>query len=714
MQYPKLNSLNSSTDYMDLFLGLNHNLRQNDNEFYDMKNLTSDGYPTLSVRPQRGNMFKDNPSFLSNLSKPVGMVDRDVLYIIRKTGNYELTITYKHEQTIKNIQIGGCKDTDDVRQVISMGSYIIIMPDKIYFNTADPQHDFGHIEANMSLSSVLCQPCEYDGTILNVDYVGNEAPETYYDGTIWLDSSDGILKRYDKIYNVWTAITNSYIKITYTPSGQDADISSKFAVGDGLLFSGFNENAINGYHTITRFLSDNSIVIPGELNTVTGKSLWHIFSDTGEYDPLQGLMIETSYSGEIAEDELIGKHLMIGNNNYLISGNTHKAEGNRGLVVYLGITETVQFEKNAGAYIVEEGINRIESGVTLDRSMPDMDFVISSNNRLWGCKYGNGVNQLYSSRLGDFRNWNVYNGNSMDSWYANLGCDGEFTGAIDYFGYPMFFKENNIITVTVAGVNTNHSVLTRAQRGVQKGSARSLCILNDILYYKSINGIMAYSGSSPTLVSEPLGEASFSSAVCGGLNNKLYVNMKSEEDLKYYMYVYDTVKNMWHKEDQIRIRLFCNVHDQIFTYHQNQYILNSNLYYIDQDIFDKIQGSVVQKWDKCYKSIIGTAADADTDKIDWFAETGIIGCDTTLHKYFSKLNIKLDLDCDSYVDVLIQYDSNSQWSLLQHIGDGQERLFQKTFPIKIQRCDHFRLRFEGKGNAKIYAISKTMTPGSDR
>ena len=34
-------------------------------------------------------------------------------------------------------------------------------------------------------------------------------------------------------------------------------------------------------------------------------------------------------------------------------------------------------------------------------------------------------------------------------------------------------------------------------------------------------------------------------------------------------------------------------------------------------------------------------------------------------------------------------------------------------PIKPKRCDHFRLRIEGKGEAKIFSIAKSIEQGSE-
>ena len=54
MKYPKLKEIPTSRELVDVFKGYNHNLRIGDGEFYDMTNLSSDNYPVLSPRKQRG------------------------------------------------------------------------------------------------------------------------------------------------------------------------------------------------------------------------------------------------------------------------------------------------------------------------------------------------------------------------------------------------------------------------------------------------------------------------------------------------------------------------------------------------------------------------------------------------------------------------------------------------------------------------------------
>ena len=126
--------------------------------------------------------------------------------------------------------------------------------------------------------------------------------------------------------------------------------------------------------------------------------------------------------------------------------------------------------------MLESNMTQTTGSVRIQRKIPPMDFVIECQNRLWGCFYGNdgtqNVNEIYCSALGDFRNWRQYQGLSTDSWAASVGSDGVWTGAVNYLGHPVFFKENVIHRVTISSVGA-HQIDETICRGVQKGSSKS-------------------------------------------------------------------------------------------------------------------------------------------------------------------------------------------------------------------------------------------------
>jgi hypothetical protein len=334
--------------------------------------------------------------------------------------------------------------------------------------------------------------------------------------------------------------------------------------------------------------------------------------------------------------------------------------------------------------IINENSYVQNTAITVTRKMPEMDFVIESNNRLWGCRYGlqdgKVVNELYACKQADFKNWNCYMGISTDSYRVSLGADGQFTGAISYLGYPTFFKEN-CCYVVYGNMPREYKPQETALRGVQKGSEKSLAMVNEVLYYKSRTGICAYSGALPTEISSALGENSYSNAVACAYKNKYYITMLNKSTNSNEFFVFDVEKGMWHKEDDLKAECFCAVDDEV--------------YYISDGSIRTLFGS-------------GTK---DTEKIKWMAETGDLGVDAPDKKYISRLSVRLSMDIGTRVYISIKYDSSGGWERICSLTGNTLRTF--TLPIKPKRCDHLKLKFEGEGDAKIYAISKTVEIGSD-
>ena len=603
MKLSKLTELPTSRDMIDVFGGYNHNLRIGEGEFYDMTNLTSADYPVLSPRPQRGVYTPGNNA--DTPENPLGMIAKDALCYVEANGDGTSTfyingypITFEGNDALN----------DEPKTLISMGSYVIIMPDKNYINTKD-YYDKGKIEKTFDAKTGTAQfnLCKIDGEGYTIEdaNITDTAPEDPEDLEYWLDTSGEthVLKQYSKTNSQWVSVATTYIKISFPNT--TTDLRELFSAEDGLTISGI---------TASEQLEDlnNTMVV------------WEV--------------------GE--------KHI-------IVTG-----------ILDRTTTQTL----SESAYI------------SIKRQMPNMDFIIESGNRLWGCRYGtalNGevVNEIYASKLGDFKNWNTFAGISTDSYVVGVGTDGQFTGAITHGGYPIFFKENCMHKV-YGNYPANYQIQTIACRGVQKGCSKSLAIVNEILYYKSRSAICAYDGSLPVEISSALGDVVYSDAVAGVLRNKYYISMK-DSDGEYHLFVYDTLKGMWHREDNTQAEGFCNC--------------DGELYYIDYDT-SKI------------KTVRGTGI-TDTKPIKWEATTGIIGTESPDKKYLSRIVLRGSLEVGTKLYLQAQYDSSSAWEQIFSMSATTLRTF--AIPIRPKRCDHLRLRFVGEGEAKIFSITKTFEQGSD-
>ena len=350
-------------------------------------------------------------------------------------------------------------------------------------------------------------------------------------------------------------------------------------------------------------------------------------------------------------------------------------------------------ENGKGDYIVVIGIldevttqTVAEGQITIERKMPAMDFVIESGNRLWGCRYGLSnnkevVNEIYASKLGDFKNWNCFMSVATDSCVLQCGTDGQFTGAITHLGYPVFFKENCMHKV-YGNYPANYQTQSTVCRGVQEGSEKSLAIVNEVLYYKSRNGVCAYDGSLPAEVSYALGDVYYDNAVACGHGNKYYISMRDAKG-EYHLFVYDVSKDMWHREDNLAVKALCSCRNDV--------------YFIPKD------GTEI-------KTLLGSGTQ-DTAPVSWMAETGVMGTSMPDKKYISRLNIRMSVDVGTRVYLYIQYDSMGEWERVATITGTNLRSF--TLPVRPKRCDHMRMRIVGEGDAKIFSITKTIEEGSE-
>ena len=589
MKYPTLYELQTSRKMVDVFRGYNHNLRIGDGEFYDMTNLTSANYPTLSPRRARG--------VYAVPSVPQGMIAKDILYYV---DGGDFIVNEGSEPT--RISMGLTLDKDEngkiiPKNLISMGAYVIIMPDKKYINTTN-YADNGSIEASKTTTAdVTFSLCKRDGSAHDKIAIQPTEPANPANMDLWLDTSSvpNALKQYSATSKMWVGVASTYIKIA------SPGIGLPFSEGDGVTISGIEDAALADLN--------NTMVI--------------------------------------------------------------QAKGD-GYIVVTGILDQVITQS---------------SPITVARRMPNMDFIIESENRLWGCRYGadvdgNMVNEIYACKLGDFKNWHCFNGISTDSYAVTVGTDGPFTGAIAHLGYPLFFKETCVHKV-YGNYPANYQILTTTCRGVQNGCSRSLAIVNETLYYKARTAVCAYDGSLPVEISSALGDVVYSNAVAGFLGNKYYISMLAG-DGKYNLFVYDTLKGMWHREDNTQVMQFCNSRGE--------------LYYIDCS-------------DMQIKTVNGTGT-RDTFPIKWEAVTGIIGTDSPDKKYISRLDVRMHIPLGSRVMFFIEYDSDGHWQYLFAMTGNTLKSF--PVPIKPLRCDHLRLKIVGEGEAKIFSICQTTEQGSDK
>lgn len=366
-----------------------------------------------------------------------------------------------------------------------------------------------------------------------------------------------------------------------------------------------------------------------------------------------------------------------------ISGCTTHPENNKTPVIREIDGDKLYFYEHVFALDGSNGENPYteQGSLSVKRTVPDMKYLCENENRLWGCD----GNTIYASKLGDIFNWNVYDGLSTDSYAVDTGSAGQFTGCVSFLGYPVFFKEDHIYKV-YGSMPSNFEVMGSATLGVAEGSAASLAIAGETLFYLSRVGIVAYSGGIPQPIGGAFGLERHRDAAAGSDGLKYYVSMAGE-DGEHRLHVYDTQRGLWHTEDRTRATHFAR--------------WGGNLYFLNGKGEIWITGNIQNPPES-----------TEEEAVSWWAEFGDFVEDNPNKKGVSKIQIRLELDEGAEVQALIQFDSDGEWRQAGGVlREGPKRSYY--LPIIPRRGDHYRLRLEGRGGCRVYSMAREYYSGSE-
>jgi len=311
--------------------------------------------------------------------------------------------------------------------------------------------------------------------------------------------------------------------------------------------------------------------------------------------------------------------------------------------------------------------------VTLRRTVPDLDFICESNYRLWGT-HGN---TIYGSCYGDPFNFQVFDGLSGDSYYIDVASEGAFTGCIPYSGHICFFKEHTLHKL-YGSKPGNFQIVTAQVCGVEAGSEKSLCVLNETLYYKGSGGVYAYTGGVPELVSANFGDRRFRNACAAADDERCYFSMEGEGG--WHLLTYDVRRGIWLREDDLRC--------------VDMTRWNGQVYLLAED------GTLWQ-----------TAEGENAERIPWsvtfcpFSETVLS------RKGYSKFHLRLELEEGAWLQVQLRRDNEETWETIYTTHGGRART--ASIPVLPTRCDRLELRLTGQGKCLLRTLVRELTVGSD-
>ena len=305
--------------------------------------------------------------------------------------------------------------------------------------------------------------------------------------------------------------------------------------------------------------------------------------------------------------------------------------------------------------------------------VPDLDFICSSNNRIWGCQIAN--NTIYASALGDPTDFDDYTSES-GAYTVAVGSEGDFTGICNYGGAVLCWKENMLHKI-LGSYPSEYYMIDAPVFGVQKGSEKSLTIINNVLFYKGVYGVYQYAGNQPVIISPTLGRKIFTHAVGGTDGKKYYLNMADPAG-SYHLYAYDLHYGIWLKEEDGQMAAIAN--------------LDRDVYYIKAGALKRI----------------GTAV---SSSLSWLAEFSEITEDMFARKGYLKLLVRLDMAAGSSLNIYAKEDRRAYRLIWSQSVTNKTTLL---VPIRLGRCDRWQLKLTGLGAVTIRAIGREHVTGSEK
>ena len=516
---------------------------------------------------------------------------------------------------------------DSKKTLVGIGTKILIFPDKAAFDTAE--RTLQPLGAAWSGEQVEFAPCDAEGRTYEAEEYGRTEPEHPADGALFLKVED--IRRpwsSDSTLEIYSAVSGNWSAIPL-------DYCRVTAEGIGKGFRAWDTVTVQGTAA----------------------------KQGGQFEELDGDRIVY----EVQEDWLRVKATPGGAHFY-------------GKFAQNGTT--AKWTSIDGS---EVAVYTVEGPVQVERKIPDLDFVTECDNRVWGCNSRENV--IYGCKLGDPTNWFSYRGIAADSYAVTVGSNGAFTGAASCMGYALFFKENTLHKL-YGSKPSDFQLSSLRCRGVAKNAARSLCVLNETLYYLSPDGVMAWDGSLPTKVSGALDAAKLAnvqSAVGGALDGRYYLHISRESAR---LLVYDTEKGLWSEED------VCSC-DMTST--------GGQLYLWDGQALWAADPTREPDW----QSTDGVETDIPFELV-----TGDVGLDGTEQRYLSRLTLRLDAERTSTVEVAVSYDGGAWETVATLAAQGRRRSYD--LPFVPRRCGSLRLRLRGKGQITLRSLVRTIAPAKGK
>lgn len=295
--------------------------------------------------------------------------------------------------------------------------------------------------------------------------------------------------------------------------------------------------------------------------------------------------------------------------------------------------------------------------VTVERRVPELDYICEHENRLWGVS--NSDKTIYASALGDPNNFYDYSGDA-GSYAVAVGSEGGFTGICSYGNAVLCWKERTLHKV-LGDLPSNYQTAVYRFAGVRDGAHKSLVNVNETLFFLGVDGVYAFSGNKPSLVSRQLGTNVLKDGVGGTDGKAYYLSAKNGEE--WEILTYDTHNGLWTRSDETQVVDFARSGDEL------KFLSGDAIYTIG----------------------------AGDESVEW--EAVFVPMYETLEggKQYNRLIFRVEVPKGGYMAADVRFD-DGRWI---QVGIVKGKSGPVHMPVPLRRCDKFQIRLRGKGDCAV-------------
>lgn len=345
-------------------------------------------------------------------------------------------------------------------------------------------------------------------------------------------------------------------------------------------------------------------------------------------------------------------------------------EDNAKTAVLMGVDSNI-LTFSDGCFVPESGV------ITLSRTLPDLDFICEYNNRIWGVY----EDKICCSKLGDPRNWSVFQGLSTDAYEVQVATSGAFTGCAVYGSKVLFLKENCVHKL-YGEKPSNFQLSIGRFAGVKSGCERSIVCADDVVYWWSNDGLMYYEGGVSTCLRAALGDENFCCTAAGIYDRTIWLAMEhavaDTDENEQELWIYDMDSGVFLLQNNSKISQFA-VADTLHFLSEAEVLVLSNFASDDQ----------------AWEMIFAPFERLEEEKI-----------------FPQRITLVLDLEENAQFSAFLSRDGAEFVQVCMHIAPSN--LQRLRIPMQTGRCNQVQLKLSGTGKFTLRGIMLTAEKGSER